>query len=340
MKTRRLLGTLTALIAVLATFLTPAVANASGYCATPSVSTLTTDLKTGSGSTFGPDGKLYVTEPATGRVLRVDPRSGRTDVFFRGLPPRGAPGIGGAMDIEFVGRTAYVLVTLVGPDVGGSDIVGIYRLDGRNKSTVIADIGAWTTAHPPAMAVDVPSGVQYALESYRGGFLVTDGHHNRVYRVGLNGDVREVLGFTNIVPTGLAIRGNTVYLAEAGPVPHLPETGKVVAFPARNPSPDDVADVATGARLLVDVQFGGGRDLYGLSQGVLDPAGAPGAAAEPNTGSLVRATRDGGFDTVIGPLNQPTSLEIRGNTAYVVTLAAGVLKIENLDCSCHGGGHH
>ena len=29
----------------------------------------------------------------------------------------------------------------------------------------------------------VPTGVQYALEPYRGGFLVTDGHHNRVLRV-------------------------------------------------------------------------------------------------------------------------------------------------------------
>jgi hypothetical protein len=40
-----------------------------------------------------------------------------------------------------------------------------------------------------------------------------------------------VITFGDIVPTGLAVRQKTVYLAEAGPVPHLPENGKIVRFP-------------------------------------------------------------------------------------------------------------
>ena len=68
------------------------------------------------------------------------------------------------------------------------------------------------------------------MERYRGGFLVTDGHHNRVYRVTLDGDVSEFIAFGNIVPTGLEVLGNTIYMAEAGPVPHQPADGKVVAF--------------------------------------------------------------------------------------------------------------
>ena len=116
-------------------------------------------------------------------------------------------GIGGAIDVAFIGKTAYVLVTLVGPDVGGSDVVGIYRVDGPDSFTVVADIGAFAVSNPPNTPFDVPTGVQYALETYRGGFLVTDGHHNRVLRVTLDGEVTELIAFGNIVPTGLAVSG-------------------------------------------------------------------------------------------------------------------------------------
>ena len=91
------------------------------------------------------------------------------------------------MDVAFIGKTAYVLVTLVGPDVGGDDVVGIYRVDGPDSFTVIADIGAFALANPPSTPFDVPTGLQFALDIYRGGFLVTDGHHNRVLQVTLDG---------------------------------------------------------------------------------------------------------------------------------------------------------
>ena len=35
----------------------------------------------------------------------------------------------------------------------------------------------------------VTTGVQYALQKFRGGFVVTDGHHNRVLRVSRNGEM-------------------------------------------------------------------------------------------------------------------------------------------------------
>jgi hypothetical protein len=246
--------------------------------------------------------------------------------FASGLPPF-IVGIGGAMDIAFIGSTAYVLVTLVGPDVGGSDVVGIYRVDGPHSFTVIADIGAFSLAHPPATAFFVPTGVQYALEAYRGGFVVTDGHHNRVLHVTLDGDVSELITFPNIVPTGLAISGNTIYMTQAGPVPHLPENGKVVAF---GPSSPSATEVASGARLLVDVEFGRGRTMYALSQGFFIPGHPEGSPAEPNTGSLVEVNRDGTLTKLYEPLDRPTSLEVIGNTAYVVTLGGEIWKIDNL----------
>lgn len=230
------------------------------------------------------------------------------------------------MDVAFIGKTAYALVTLVGSDVGGGDIVGIYRVDGPDSFTVVADIGAFALSNPPDTPFDVPTGLQYALETYRGGFLVTDGHHNRVLRVTLDGEVTELIAFDNIVPTGLEVKNKTVYMAEAGPVPHEPEDGKVVSFRPKSPT---AKEVASGASLLVDVEFGRGRNLYALSQGVFS-GGPPGAPAQPNTGSLVKVNRNGTFSVVADGLDRPTSLEFIRNTAYVVTLSGEIWKLRRV----------
>jgi hypothetical protein len=278
---RRLLVLFAALIGVGV----PSAAIAAPLSGTATASRLVTGLQGGLGSAIGPDGALYVTETAAGRITRVDPQTGAATTYADGLP-KPVIGLGGATDIAFLGHTAYVLVTLVGPDVGGSGIDGIYRVDGPHRFTVVANIGQFAITHPPATPFEVPSGLQFALQPYRGGFLVTDGHHNRVYRVTLDGTVTQLIAFGNIVPTGLATRGGTIYLAEAGPVPHLPEDGTVVAF---GPTSATATQVASGSPLLVDVEFGRGRTPYALSQGV-GSGGPPGSPALPNTGALVRST--------------------------------------------------
>jgi hypothetical protein len=324
-------GWLVPLVLGLLALVAPTAATAAPPSGHATASRLVTGLQGGLGSTIGPDRALYVTETAAGKITRVDPKTGATTTYASGLP-KSIIGLGGAMDIAFIGKTAYVLVTLVGPDVGGSDVVGIYRVDGPHSFTVVADIGAFAINNPPATPFDVPSGVQYALEPYRGGFLVTDGHHNRVYRVTLDGKVTELIAFGNIVPTGLAVRGKTIYMAEAGPIPHLPENGKVVSF---GPKSATATEVASGSPLLVDVEFGRGRTLYALSQGVGSdgPAGSP---ALPNTGALVKVNRDGTFTVVIDGLNQPTSLEFIKNTAYVVTLGGEIWKIKGVSRPPYG----
>jgi hypothetical protein len=204
--------------------------------------------------------------------------------------------------------------------------VGIYRVNAANNFTVVADIGAFSLANPPETDFFVPTGVQYAIERYPGGFLITDGHHNRVLHVTLHGRVTEFRTFGNIVPTGLAIAGNTVFMAQAGPVPHLPQTGKVVAFGPHSPH---VRLVASGARLLVDVGFGRDHDLFALSQGFFTPGNPEGSPANPNTGSLVRV-KNGTFKVVTSGLDRPTSMEIIGDTAYVVSLAGQVWRIRDI----------
>ena len=103
------------------------------------------------GSTIGPDGALYVTDGSVGAVLRIDRRDGRVSTYATGLPPKAFQGgdIGGPVDVAFVGRTAYVLVTLVSGLVFGEPFDngnpnaknGIYRIERDGTSTLIADIG-------------------------------------------------------------------------------------------------------------------------------------------------------------------------------------------------------
>jgi hypothetical protein len=285
------------------------------------------------GSTIGPGGDLFVPDPLTGSILRINPKTGDYTTFASGLPLKVLPdiGLGGIHDVAFLGRKAYALVTMVDdPLFPTGQVNGIYRIDGPNSYTIIADIGAYNIAHPPTrgFAIDVVTGVSYAMENYRDGFLVTDGHFNRVLYVTLDGKITIVKRFKDIVPTGLAVRDNVVYMSEAGPVPHLPKNGKVVSFSHNSPQ---VTKVASGAPLLVDVEFGRGKTLFALSQGQYsgDPEGSP---ALPNTGSLVRVKADGTFSVIADELDRPTSFEIIGNTAYIVTLAGEIWTVDNIVC--------
>src|SRR5947207_2598955 len=290
----------------------------------PTATRLVTGLQGAMGSTIGPDGALYVTEGAVGEISRVDPQTGEETTFASGLPPA-IIGIGGAIDVAFIDNVAYALVTLVSPDLGGSDVDGIYRMDGPDNFTVVADIGQFNLDNPPTIPCPtcfVPTGLQYALQTYGGGFLVTDAHLNRVLRVTLDGEISVLIPFDNIVPTGLAVRGNTVYMAEAGPDPHLPQTGKVVSFDPRSPT---ATEVASDVPFLLDVEFGGGR-LYALSHGTVDPNIDP-SNAVPYTGALVKVNEDGTFTVIMDALDRPTSLEFIGNTAYFVTLTGEIWKI-------------
>ena len=299
----------------------------------------------GAGSAVGPGGALYVTQPAAGEIWRVDPATGAQTLYASGLPQRFSQlPFGGVMDVAFIGSTAYALVSVVGTTFPAdlfachTGTIGIYRVDGQSSSTLVADIGAFSCANPPTgFPFVVPTGVQFALEAYRGGLLVTDGHHNRVLRVSPQGTIMQLIGFGgDVVPTGLEVHGNTIYLAEAGPVPHEPQNGKIVSF---EPGSSTAAEVARGAPLLVDVERGRGNTLFALSQGDFPCGSNPdcaGAPAAHDTGSLVQANANGGFTTIADELDQPSSLELIGTTAYVVTLGGEIWKIDDISGPPYG----
>ncbi len=159
--------------------------------AAPTATQLVTGLQGAMGSTIGPDGALYVTEGAVGQISRVDPQTGEKTTFASGLPPA-IIGIGGAIDVAFIDNIAYVLVTLVSdPLFPSSDVDGIYRVDGPDSFTVVADLGQFNLDNPPIIPFPyfIQTGLQYALQTYRGGFLVADSHLNRVLRVTLDGEI-------------------------------------------------------------------------------------------------------------------------------------------------------
>ena len=341
---RRLLSLCAVVPAVVMMMMMIAVvtANAAPPAKTPAVTPhWVTGLGHGSGSTVGPDGALYVPEPSSGKIYRVDPNTGAPPTEVAHCLPKWVIPLGGAMDVAFIGKTMYALVTIVSDPntsvvtIGNNpDHNGIYRVDSPGSCKIVADIGAFAVAHKPAADIFLDAGVQYAMEPYRGGFLVTDGHHNRVYRVKLGGEVSEFHTFLDdVVPTGLAVQGNTVYLAEAGPIlGDGSEIGKIIGIDAKSGA---VTDVAGPAPLVVDVERGRGKTMFGLAQGT-HKSPIPGSPAEPNTGELLRVDGKGGFSVVATGLDQPTSLEIIGTTAYVVTLGGEIWKIDNISGPPYG----
>ena len=293
------------------------------------------------GSTIGPDGALYVTDGMAGAVLRIDRRSGRVTPYAEGLPPKAFPGadIGGPVDVAFLDRTAYVLVTIVSGNLFGEPFGdpeaknGLYRIERDGSNTLVADLGQWSVDHPPEPAFFLDTGVHFALETYSGGFLVTDGHHNRVLWVSRNGSIHEVAGFENVVPTGLEA-GNfpgRVLVTQMGPIPHEPEDGKLVALRVFS----EPREVASGATMLIDVEWGPHRRLYVVSQGQWDGVGE-GSRAHPNTGRLLVVGHHGDLTPVVDGdgkelvLDRPTSVEFVGSTGYVVSVTGVVYRVDGL----------
>ena len=104
-----------------------------------------------------------------------------------------------------------------------------------------------------------------------------------------------------------------------------------MSFSLKSPA----TEVAAGAGLAVDVEFGRGRTLFALSQGFWDGP-YEGTPAQPNTGALMQVNGDGTVSIIVAGLDRPTSIEFIENTAYVVTLAGEIWKIDNISPPPYG----
>ena len=141
---------------------------------------------------------------------------------------------------------------------------------------------------------------------------------------------------TDSVPTGLESANGKVFLATAGPIPHLPSTSKISEVQSEgsvNVVGEWGADYAGDRGLIVDVEKGRNHRLYGLLQGHWDREPIPeneGKPAAPNTGEIVAVGADGTFETVVSGLDRPTSLELVGHVGFVVTLPGTILRIDQV----------
>jgi hypothetical protein len=82
--------------------------------------------------------------------------------------------------------------------------------------------------------------------------------------------------------------------------------------------------------LLVDIELSRRHTLYGLARGLRPYAGQEGNPAASHTGLLMRADRYGQFQTVAFHLDRPTTFELIGNTAYVITITGKIVKVSGL----------
>lgn len=310
------------------------------------------------GLTIGPDGMLYVAESGTGgdtpfeldgasynngytgRISKIDPDNGTRTTVADGLPSNHSVAFGeavGPTDVAFIGSTLYYLQTHAGDVWGFADFeTGIYRVDSSGSVHLVADIGAFNAANPTEAISDgsqadvEPGGNPYAMQVRNGAFYVVDGNHNRLLKVTTGGAVTVVAEFPNHpVSTGLDFgTDGSAYVSYLGKGPFLPADGKVVKV---NISSGEITEIASGASMLTDVEFGPGGQLYALQFNDTVAAGAELIA--PFTGSLQKVNDDGTLTTLVTGLSFATFMAFDGDTAYIVhwgvTPDGQILKVEN-----------
>ena len=76
----------------------------------------------------------------------------------------------------------------------------------------------------------------------------------------------------------------TVFMSEAGPVPHIPATGKAVSVTRERFPVPTLTRSRPGSVCLVDVESGPDGALYALSQGDSPGNVPPATPALPNSG--------------------------------------------------------
>ena len=191
----------------------------------------------GSGSTIGPDGALYVTNGNAGTLVRIDPRNGSETVVGSGLPLAGrrvrwrdrrrlrrSPGV----------RARHRRRVRLSASPMRSWASTASSATARSPSSPTWAHGPQRT-RPRTPTGSLAQGLQYSLDVWHNGFLVADAHLGRLIRVDLRGQISELVAFdsTDSVPTGLEVANGKVFVATAGPTPHLPADSAINASATR-----------------------------------------------------------------------------------------------------------
>jgi len=303
------------------------------------MSVLTTGLNHPRGLKFGPDGNLYVAEagtgptascrtqscaefqpnvfspyfgcPTGGRISRIDPSSGSRATVVDNLPtsvgtnPDGTDAdTFGPADVGFIGNTLYVLQGGAGCGHGvPSSTNGIYRINSDGSHTLIADLGAFSIAHPGAHNKPddyTPEGNWYSMAIAENNFYALEPNHGNFVKVGLDGSIQEVVDISasqgHIVPTAVAYKGNFF----VGDLCVFPIAGISSVFKI-TPS-GTLKKIATGFSAIVGLVTDQNSNIYVLEMTSNQPF------PDFGTGRIRKITANGTVEDVFSGLDFPTAM--------------------------------
>ncbi len=312
---------------------------------TPTITPYATGFNNPRGLKFGPDGMLYVAEggvggtgstdgqctqvippigPYTGsstgsQISRVE--NGVRVTFNDKFPSSETSALtghltSGVADIAWVGGTMYALVTGGGCSHGVlGHPNGIYRVNGNNTPTLVANLSAFYQSHPVANPEEddfEPDGTPYSMIASGGSLYVVEPNHGELDRVSTSGSISRVADISatqgHIVPTAIAQRG-VFYIGNLGTFPIVPGSQKIL----RVTPGGQVQTVATGLTTVLGVAFDSRARMYVLENTV--------TAGEPTggEGEIVRFT-GARRETLVTGLTLPTAMTFGPDGALYVSI--------------------
>jgi hypothetical protein len=199
----------------------------SATAADPAVAVLADGLNNPRGIAVGANGRIFVAEAGTGKILSI--RGSATSTFASGLPTATSPegDTTGVVNVDLRADGNLVAVVGAGPQNVDARFDSLLRMSPRS-GRVIANIQAFENAHPDPTDLDQPPNPTdsnaYGIAALNGSrTLVTDAAGNDLLLVGPRGHVVSVAKFPNALvgtahlPPALGIPPNIQLPAEAVP---------------------------------------------------------------------------------------------------------------------------
>jgi sugar lactone lactonase YvrE len=276
-----------------------------------------TGLTNPRGLARGPDGLLYVAEAGVeatgGRLSRVG-ADGAVTTLVDGLPHSVNAGTEdvGASGVAFRNGEVYLAIGEGSGDLGSS----IVRLPPRGAPEKVADLARFELSrNPDDLGIESnPFALLYDTAHDR--FLVTDAAGNALLAVTPGGDVSTVAVWREgIVPTGIALAPDGVYVALLGRFPHPAQNGRVDRV-----GHDGTVVTVTG-RLSMPIGVGVATDGERFAlEFASSMRTTPRLEFVPRTGRLLRIGRE--TEVVVEGLSYPTALLVEEDGVLVSLMGA------------------